>query len=223
LRLKRALKRKLQQKEQTPTKRQRKPQEEKVVQAPEKSADYTPPSHQTIRSIRLSINRAPVMTLWSVVVCERVGYTYMEALSLGRAVTYMNAQSKLEAMGVVSKATYDGLPTNSPNFQVVGVLGRAVPALKTETGLRGLRFSGDIVWPYAVQKYLENNFSDKLIHVRVAMQVAANRFSVSELTESMGRNAYDLYTKIRPEVPDGVRGLGAQASFDCSALFTLSL
>ena len=32
------------------------------------------------------INRAPVLTLWAAVVAERLGFTWAEALSLGKAV-----------------------------------------------------------------------------------------------------------------------------------------
>ena len=40
------------------------------------------------------INRAPVLTLWSAVVAERLGFSEEEALSLGRAVAGLNAQAK---------------------------------------------------------------------------------------------------------------------------------
>ena len=38
-------------------------------------------SHRTI-----SINRAPVLTLWAAVVAQRLGFDEDEALSLGKAV-----------------------------------------------------------------------------------------------------------------------------------------
>jgi hypothetical protein len=39
----------------------------------------------------LQINRAPVLTLWAAVVAERLGFTWEEALTLGRAVAGLNA------------------------------------------------------------------------------------------------------------------------------------
>jgi hypothetical protein len=45
-------------------------------------------------SNRISINRAPVLTLWAAVVAERLGYSEEEALSLGKALTGLTAQSK---------------------------------------------------------------------------------------------------------------------------------
>jgi hypothetical protein len=46
------------------------------------------------------VNRAPVMTLWASVVAERLGFDRDEALSLGRAVAGLNAQSKGWRIGV---------------------------------------------------------------------------------------------------------------------------
>jgi hypothetical protein len=42
----------------------------------------------------LSINRAPVLTLWAAVVAERLGFEEDEALSLGKAPAVLNAQTK---------------------------------------------------------------------------------------------------------------------------------
>ena len=40
------------------------------------------------------INRAPVLTLWASVVAERLGYDSKAALSLGKTLAGLNAQSK---------------------------------------------------------------------------------------------------------------------------------
>ena len=48
----------------------------------------------------IEINRAPVMTLWASVVAERLGHARDEALTLGRAVAGMNAQSKAVHIGL---------------------------------------------------------------------------------------------------------------------------
>lgn len=45
-------------------------------------------------SARIRINRAPVLTLWAAVVAERLGYEEETALTLGKAVAVLNAQSK---------------------------------------------------------------------------------------------------------------------------------
>ena len=56
----------------------------------------------------VTINRAPVLTLWAAVVAERLGFDADEALSLAKAVAGLNAQSKgsyLCPLSVVASAT----------------------------------------------------------------------------------------------------------------------
>src|SRR5207253_8815027 len=48
----------------------------------------------------VSINRAPVLTLWGAVVAERLGFDEDAALTLGRAVAVLNAQSKGRKLGI---------------------------------------------------------------------------------------------------------------------------
>ena len=43
---------------------------------------------------KIKINRAPVLTLWAAIVAERLGHDSHEALTLGKAVAGLNAQSK---------------------------------------------------------------------------------------------------------------------------------
>ena len=49
---------------------------------------------------KLSVNRAPVLTLWAAVVAEVLGVEYDEALTLGRAVAGLNAYSKGVSLGL---------------------------------------------------------------------------------------------------------------------------
>ena len=48
----------------------------------------------------ISINRAPVLTLWAAVVAERLGFHREEALTLGKALAGLNAQSKGRRLGI---------------------------------------------------------------------------------------------------------------------------
>ena len=50
----------------------------------------------------ISINRAPVLTLWAAVVAERLGFEWEEALRLGRAVAGLNAYAKGVRLGLFS-------------------------------------------------------------------------------------------------------------------------
>jgi hypothetical protein len=49
---------------------------------------------------KVLINRAPVLTLWTAVVAERLGFKPDEALSLGKALAGLNARSKGRRLGI---------------------------------------------------------------------------------------------------------------------------
>ena len=89
----------------------------------------------------IRINRAPVLTLWAAVVAERLGFDRNDALSLGRAVAGLNAQSKGRRLGVFKpheekpeKARDSG---DGERF-LVEVCGRDVPAAVTPDGVRAV-------------------------------------------------------------------------------------
>jgi hypothetical protein len=48
----------------------------------------------------ISINRAPVLTLWAAVVAQRLGFDEDEALTLGKALAGLNAQAKGRRLGI---------------------------------------------------------------------------------------------------------------------------
>jgi len=48
----------------------------------------------------VTINRAPVLTLWAAVVAERLGFRRDEALTFGRAVAGLNAYAKGKSLGI---------------------------------------------------------------------------------------------------------------------------
>ena len=47
----------------------------------------------------IRVNRAPVMTLWAVVVAEHMGFDEEEAPTMGRVVAGLNAYAKVKALG----------------------------------------------------------------------------------------------------------------------------
>jgi hypothetical protein len=53
---------------------------------------------------QITINRAPVLTLWAAVVAERLGYDHDTAVTLGKAVAGLNAQSKARRLGMIEDA-----------------------------------------------------------------------------------------------------------------------
>ncbi|HEX9012622.1 MAG TPA: hypothetical protein VF813_03865, partial [Anaerolineaceae bacterium] len=89
---------------------------------------------------KVKINRAPVLTLWAAVVAERMGYDPQEALTLGRSVAGLNAQSKGRRLGIYEEPAEkepgeaEKRRPEPENLTSIEVLGRNVPALKTPQG-----------------------------------------------------------------------------------------
>src|SRR5512136_524812 len=90
----------------------------------------------------ITINRAPVLTLWAAIVAERLGFNHDEALTLGHAVAGLNAYSKGVSLGLFHPAP-EAVREHRKKLQkgkrlTVALLGRAVPVLRTPDGLRAL-------------------------------------------------------------------------------------
>jgi hypothetical protein len=161
----------------------------------------------------IKINRAPVLTLWGVIVAERLGYKHEEALTFGKAVAGLNAQSKGQRLGIYSPAEkeLDEKREEQASKRQVGetllveVVGRAVPTIKTQQGLRATA-KGKEIDPASVERYLEKKFGGSLAAVSMAMEGLAKAYEPQELE----RQAYKLYERFRPGIPEGRRGWGAE-------------
>src|SRR5664279_5611852 len=106
------------------------------------------------------INRAPVLTLWASVVAERLGFKHDEALSLGKAVAGLTAQSKGQRLGIF-KPTPKKLKKvreheRGEEFRVE-LLGRALPAVNTDQGVRAV-IKAKPIDPGGVERYLKSKF-----------------------------------------------------------------
>ncbi len=161
----------------------------------------------------IKINRAPVLTLWGVIVAERLGYQHDEALTLGKAVAGLNAQSKGQRLGIYTPAEkeLDEKRGEKAKQRKVGetllveVVGRAVPAVKTGQGLRATA-KGEAIDPQSVERYLLKKFGADLAEVRAALEALAQAYEPQELE----RQAYKLYERFRPGIPEGRQGWGAE-------------
>src|SRR5579859_1844794 len=93
----------------------------------------------------LSINRAPVLTLWAAVVAQRLGFDEDEALTLGKAVAGLNAQAKGRRLGIFKP--HEEKPKEAREKKKRGeefwmeVCGRPVPAKNTKDGIRAVKGS----------------------------------------------------------------------------------
>jgi hypothetical protein len=167
--------------------------------------------------MRVSVNRAPVLTLWAAVVAERLGFDRDEALTLGRVVAGLNAYAKGKSLGLFKPAP-EGVRKERQQLAAgrrlhVDLLHRAVPVVQTTDGLRALAKDKPIA-PESVQRYLEGKFGDALPEVERAMLDLANSLSPDEID----RRAFELYEHFRPEVPAGTRGWGAAGVLDLARI-----
>jgi len=167
----------------------------------------------------ITINRAPVLTLWASVVAERLGHDHATALTLGKAVAGLGAQAKGRSLGIYKKP---GAKSKQPKAKKRGeelridILSQSIPAVETEDGIRAV--AGEkAINPDAVQSYLVRSFGDSLADVRSTMMSLAKSFRKNELAAA----AYGLYEQFRPSIPSGVRGWGAQGELDLKLIRSL--
>ena len=116
---------------------------------------------------KILINRAPVLTLWAAVVAERLGFRPDEALSLGKALAGLNAQSKGRRLGIFKPTPKDLKKVRERERGEefwVDLLGRALPAVNVDQGVRAVVKSKPIE-PEGVERYLESKFGDALPEV----------------------------------------------------------
>ncbi len=167
------------------------------------------------------INRAPVLTLWASVVAERLGYDHEAALSLGKALAGLNAQSKGRRLGIYKAPDKaEGLPPKKARRGEqfwVELLGRPIPATKTGDGVRAVEGDRPLE-PAGVERYLRGKFGEAFESALGAMQELAGAFSPKELAVQ----AFTLYENFRPSVPEGVHGWGAKGELDLDKLRDLA-
>jgi hypothetical protein len=171
---------------------------------------------------KIKINRAPVLTLWAAVVAERLGYDEETALTLGKAVAGLNAQSKGRKLGIYEEKTANekekGAKKEKPvKTDLIEILGRDVPAVKTPQGLRAA-IKGEPIHAESVDTYLKQKFGDELDEVRAAMEKLAKVYTPKQLESK----AYGLYEKFRPEIPEGKKGWGAKGELDLDYIRSLA-
>jgi len=155
----------------------------------------------------ISINRAPVLTLWSAVVAERLGFKRAEALTMGRAVAGLNAYSKGKALGLFEpspKKLKNEREAKAKRSLTVKLLGRAVPVTRVCSELRALSKDKPIE-PAGVDRYLQEKFGEAYADARAAMTTLCKAYKPAELADE----AYELYEAFRPEIPSGKKGWGA--------------
>jgi hypothetical protein len=171
---------------------------------------------------KIKINRAPVLTLWATIVAERLGYKKAEALTFGKAVAGLNAQSKGRRLGIYEEKTEEEKKEEKKEkkpvkTEFIELLGRGVPAVKTPQGLRA-SIKGEEIDADSVQRYLQQKFGEDLDESREAMEKLAKAYTPKQLESK----AYDLYEKFRPSIPEGKKGWGAKGELDLDYIISLA-
>ena len=171
---------------------------------------------------KFKINRAPVLTLWAAVVAERMGHEKETALTLGKAVAGLNAQSKGRRLGIYEEKSEEEKEKEKKKkkpgeTEFIEILGRGVPAVKTPKGLRAA-IQGEAIHAGSVEAYLKQKFKDDLEDTRAAMEKLAKAYTPKQLE----KEAYGLYEKFRPKIPEGKKGWGAQGELDLDYIRSLA-
>jgi hypothetical protein len=172
---------------------------------------------------KIKINRAPVLTLWATVVAERLGYDEETALTLGKAVAGLNAQSKGRKLGIYEEKSEEEKEKEAKKAkktvetEFIEILGRGVPTVKTPKGLRAA-IDGDPINAESVDTYLKQKFKDDYEDARSAMETLAKTYTPKQLEGK----AYGLYEKFRPEIPEGKKGWGARGELDLDYIRSLA-
>ena len=113
----------------------------------------------------ITINRAPVLTLWAAVVAERLGFDRATSLTFGQAVAGKSAYAKGVSLGIIEpkpelvRERAEHLGEGEQLF--VGLLGKPVPVVQTPDGLRAVD-KGKPGNPARIEKYLAAKFGDRL-------------------------------------------------------------
>jgi hypothetical protein len=167
------------------------------------------------------INRAPVLTLWATTVAERLGFARDEALSLGKAVAGLTAQSKGRRLGIykpVPQEVKQARARKRGEEFLIEICGRSVAAVNTPDGVRAVTNNKPID-AKSVERYLESKFGESLETARAAMRDLTKAFR----PEQLSKNAFSLYERFRPAIPEGVTGWGAKGTLDVDRIRSLAL
>jgi hypothetical protein len=170
---------------------------------------------------KILINRAPVLTLWATTVAERLGFDEDEALSLGKAVAGLNAESKGQRLGIfkpVPEEVKKARARKRGEEFLIEICGRQVAAINTADGVRTV-VRNQPIEAKSAERYLESKFGESFDTARAAMRGLAKAFRQEQLL----KNAFRLYEEFRPAIPAGVKGWGAKGNLDIDRIRSLAL
>jgi hypothetical protein len=166
---------------------------------------------------KVTINRAPVLTLWGVVVAETLGFPRATALTLGKSVAGKGAFAKAKRIGIAEDREPSAKKRSPTEPRFIAFMGAEVPVLDTKDGVLAIA-EGKPMAPAAVERYLAQKFGDQLGEVEAAMRTLA----ASRTKAKLAAVAFSLYEKFRPAIPAGAPGWGKAGVLDTVAIRKLA-
>ncbi|KAI0773438.1 hypothetical protein BC629DRAFT_1291076 [Irpex lacteus] len=207
------------------TKRKRKRDDERNEFLPDRPPDEL--EEQTYGSLEFSevldevvlqtkhavVNRAPIMTAWSFIVAERLGFSREEALSIASVYTEMNAISKGVSIGIYSEAKKNGVEASKDGSQpYVDLMGRR-PLFQTQNESWRALSSNAPVSPASGFSYITRSLRQTAPFIVGALRLLAESYTPEELN----KHGFSLYTEFRPDVT----GWGGRAEVRCEKILSL--
>jgi hypothetical protein len=184
------------------------------------AASSTQPKHEPNKEQIVKINRAPVLTLWVIVVAEQQGFTREEACTYGKWVAGTLARSKGRSLGIyeTKEETDKELSARKlphEGVQYVEAFGNIkIPTIEWNGKHLAVTAKDKPLDPVAVQHYLKHSFEGQLGAVEAAMKELAEGIPPAELRT----RAYRLYENFRPEW----KGWGKKSLLNLSAIRKLA-
>jgi len=170
------------------------------------------------RMTEIKINRAPLLTLWASIVARCLGYDEDTAMTLGRAVSGLTAQSKGRRLGIYTSSSDEDrarvqAKRDEIGAETVALMDRIIPCARTPEGLRALQKASPIA-PESVRKHLAGRFKENLQSIEAQLTTWAAAYDPEELN----RVAMDVYMRLRPSVPKGREGWGKAGLLDTDTI-----
>ncbi|KZP32973.1 hypothetical protein FIBSPDRAFT_722131 [Athelia psychrophila] len=207
----------------TPTKRKRKHDDdvnEFLPKPSDEAATYGSLQFDEILDERILstkfcvVNRAPVMTAWSFIVAERLGFSREEALSIASVYTEMNAVSKGVSLAIFEPSRNNGMEAKKGGSQpYVELMGRNA-LYQAQSGSWRALANNTPAQPSAAFSYISRAFRQNTGFMIGALRALASTYSPQELNDQKG---FGLYAQFRPDV----EGWGGRGEVRCDKILAL--
>ncbi|KAK0191044.1 hypothetical protein F5146DRAFT_931348 [Armillaria mellea] len=159
------------------------------------------------------INRAPLMTAWTMIVAERLGFRREEALSIASVYTEMNALSKGVSLGIYKDGKQKGLDAIRGGSQPYAELMGRSPLYQSQSNQWRALLNSKPAQPSSPFSYISRSFRQTTPHIIGALRLLAESFTPKELNNK----GWTLYTEFRPSV----NGWGERSEVKCETILNL--